>query len=144
MISSIRKWDCQGQWRLTPWPAPVVHFRHHLFLLAMFVPGSIDEIRTGVFGGVIIDPISMLLTSLLWIIPLIMMSLSLFLRRSVLRWLTIIFGLTLGLICFFDLISTFFISFETIKINSVIIQALAVTFQFIIVWHGWKWPTEAE
>ena len=115
-----------------------------LFLLALFVPGSIDEIRTGEFGGVIINPISMLLSSLLWIIPLVMMSLSLFLRRSVLRWLTLIFGLTLGLICFFDLISTFFISFEAIKINAVIIQALAVTFQFFIVWHAWKWPPETE
>jgi len=115
-----------------------------LFLLALFVPGSIDEIQTGKFGGVIINPISMLLSSLLWIIPLIMMSLSLFLRRSVLRWLTLIFGLTLGLICFFDLISTFFISFEAIKINAVIIQALAVTFQFSIVWHAWKWPPETE
>jgi len=115
-----------------------------LFLLSMFRPGAIDEIMTGKLSGVAINASTMLLTSFLWIVPLLMMVLSLFLGRSVARGLNITFGLILGLISPIDFIDTLVSSFEAVLIAGAILQALAIAFQCLIVWHAWKWPQELD
>ena len=113
------------------------------FTLAMFEPGILDDILSGKLEGMEINVGVMLLAAFFWLVPMIMMYLSLVLGRSAARWLNIILGLILGLLNLFDFINAV-PSIEPLGIARTIMIAIMVIVPLLIAWHGWKWPQEME
>lgn len=113
------------------------------FILAMFEPSFLDEILSGKLEGMEINAEVLLLASFFWLVPLLMMYLTLVLNRSVLRWINIILGLILGLMNLYDFIGQVS-SLEPVGVARTIMIALMAIIPFMITWHGWKWPQEIE
>ena len=113
------------------------------FILAMFEPGFLDEILSGKLEGMEINTGVLLLASFFWLVPLLMMYLTLVLNRSVLRWLNVILGLILGLMNLYDFIGQVS-SVEAVGLARAIMVALMVIIPFMITWYGWRWPQDIE
>jgi hypothetical protein len=111
------------------------------FALATFEPGYLDEILSGKLEGMTINTGVMLLASFFWLVPLLMMYLSLVLGPAVTKWLSIILGLILGLMNLFDFTSQL-ATLEGVGIPRAIMVGLMAIIPFLIAWHGWKWPQE--
>ena len=112
-------------------------------LFALFEPGFIDDLRYGKLYGGTYNAGYLLYVASFWIVPLLMMYLSLVLRRSVIKWLNIILGLLLALVYLLYLIGQV-PSFKVTWMASGILSALLVIISLMIAWHGWKWPQEIE
>ena len=111
------------------------------FVFAIFEPEYLNGILSGNLDGMEITVGVLLLASFFWLVPLLMMYLSLVLSKSMIRWLNIIFGILLGilnLVDFFGQIS----SFDPLGVARTMMITLMVIIPFMIAWHGWKWPPD--
>jgi hypothetical protein len=113
------------------------------FMLAMYEPGFLDDVLSGMLEGMEINAGVILLASFFWLVPMVMMYLSLVLGRAVIRWLNIILGLILGLLNLFDFIGQVS-SLDPVGVARTIMIAMMVIVPFLIAWHGWKWPEKME
>lgn len=113
------------------------------FIFAFFEPGFLDDLMSGKLYGDKYNAGFLLFVATFWIIPLLMMYLSLVLGRPVLRWLNIVFGLLFALVYLLYLIGQVS-SFKVTWLASGILSVLLVLISLMIAWHGWNWPQEIE
>jgi hypothetical protein len=102
-------------------------------ILSLFRPGQIEEIMEGLMGPFPVTQGSLVVASLLVIIPAIMVFLSLTLRPGVNRWTNIALGVLYTLVNIGNLIGetwAYYISFGVVEIMLTL----------FIVWYAWTWP----
>ena len=105
-------------------------------ILSLFRPGQIEEMTDGLMGPVAVTQGSLVVASVLMIIPAVMVFLSLTLKSGVNRWTNIALGVFYTLVNIGNLIGeswAYYISFGAVEI----------VFTLLIVWYAWKWPNPA-
>jgi hypothetical protein len=105
-------------------------------ILSLFRPGQIEEMTDGLMGPVAVTQGSLVVASVLMIIPAVMVFLSLTLKSGVNRWTNIALGVFYTLVNIGNLIGeswAYYISFGVVEI----------VFTLLIVWYAWKWPNPA-
>ena len=101
-------------------------------ILSLFRPGQLSEMMAGRMGPFPVTQGSLLISSILMMIPAGMVVLSLTLRPQVARWANILLGLLYVVVNISNLIGEtwiYYLSFAVLEI--------AVT--LLIVWNAWKW-----
>src|SRR5918996_257869 len=105
-------------------------------ILSFFRPGQIEEIMEGLMGPFPVTQGSLVVASLLMIIPAVMVFLSLTLKPAVNRWTNIPLGVLYTLVNISNLIGeswAYYISFGVVEI----------VLSLLIVWYAWTWPNPA-
>ena len=103
--------------------------------LSLYRPGQIDEIRGGMMGPFEVSQGSLLVASIIVIIPALMIFLSQVLRDKVNRWVNLGAGILFTLVNISNLIGeswAYYLLFGVIEI--------AIT--LLIVWYAWQWPSQ--
>ena len=101
-------------------------------ILSLFRPGQVQEMLEGRMGPVSVTQGSLLVASILMIIPAVMVFLSLSLKPKVDRWTNITLGVLYTLINISNLIGeswAFYIFFGIVEI----------VLTLLIVWYAWRW-----
>jgi hypothetical protein len=99
---------------------------------SLFRTGQIEKMMSGQIGPFPVTQVSLLIFSILMIIPGIMVFLSLALKLKVNRWVNIVLGVLYTFVNVSNLIGeswAYYIAFGVIEI--------ALT--LLIVWNAWKW-----
>jgi hypothetical protein len=102
-------------------------------ILSLFRPGQIEEMTEGLMGPFPVTQASLLVASILMIIPAVMVFLSLTLKPKVNRWTNITLGVLYTVVNVSNLIGetwAYYISFGIVEI----------VLTLLIVWYAWKWP----
>jgi len=105
-------------------------------ILSLFRPGQQEEIMDGLMGPFPVTQGSLVVASLLMIIPAVMVFLSLTLKPGVNRWTNIALGIFYTLVNISNLIGeswAYYISFGVVEI----------VLTLLIVWYAWTWPNPA-
>lgn len=106
--------------------------------LLLMEPDVIDEIRAGKIFGMEIGPEMLLIGAVIYVIPLLMVVLSLTLKGSTNRWTNLILG---AVYTFLVLIEIFEQVVEPWAYR-ILMTLLKVVFSALIVWYAWKWPKQ--
>ncbi len=101
-------------------------------IFSLYRPGHLEKMMEGRMGPFPVTPGSLLTSSILMIIPAVMVFLSLTLKPKVNRWANIIFGVLYTLVNISNLIGETWAYY----ISSGIVE-IALT--LLIVWYAWKW-----
>ena len=102
-------------------------------ILSLFRPGQIEEMIKGLMGPFPVTQGSLLVASILMIIPAVMVFLSLTLKPKVDRWINITLGVLYTAVNISNLIGetwTYYVFFGIVEI----------VLTLLIVWYSWKWP----
>ena len=101
-------------------------------ILSLFRPGQIEEMIEGRMGPFPVTQVSLLVASILMIIPAVMVFLSLTLKPNLNRWANISLGVLYTVVNISNLIGetwAYYISFGIVEI----------VLTLLIVWYAWKW-----
>jgi len=101
-------------------------------ILSLFRPGQIEEMMKGLMGPFPVTQASLIVASILMIIPAVMVFLSLTLKPTVNRWANVTLGVLYTLVNISNLIGetwAYYIFFGIIEI----------VLTLLIVWYAWKW-----
>ena len=104
-------------------------------ILSLFRPGQVEEMLEGLMGPFPVTQASLLVASILMIIPAVMVFLSITLGTTVNRWANIILGVLYTFVNISNLIGetwTYYIVFGIVEI------VLAL----LIVGYAWKWTKQ--
>jgi Family of unknown function (DUF6326) len=101
-------------------------------ILSLFRPGQIEKIMGGLMGPFPVTQVSLLVASLLMIIPAVMVFLSLALRPTVNRWTNITLGVLYTLVNINNLIGETWAYYIVFGIVEIVLTLL-------IVRYAWKW-----
>ena len=102
----------------------------------LFVPGSIQEILSGLKDGLLVTQVSLLITAIITIIPALMIFLSLILKATTNRWVNIILGILHMAIGIVNLVGATWAYYIFYGILLTVIAILIVAF-------AWKWPKKS-
>ena len=105
-------------------------------MLELVDPGKLAEIMTGEVEGMKITSELLLGMAILFVIPPVMVFLSLTLKDSPNRWANIILGIVFAGFGLFDL--TAYLD----KPYYMLLGIFSIVFSILIVWYAWKWPKE--
>jgi len=90
-------------------------------------------------GSVVATPLILAVTSLIWVVPILMSVLTLTLKYPVSRWANRIVGI------FYAIIPLAFLVFHLAVWRSASYEFVWVTaqivFSLLIVWYAWQWPS---
>ena len=101
-------------------------------ILSLFRPGQIEEMIKGLMGPFPVTQVSLLVASILMIIPAVMVFLSLTLKPKVDRWANITLGVLYTFVNVGNLIGetwTYYLFFGIVEI----------VLTLLIVWYAWRW-----
>jgi uncharacterized protein DUF6326 len=101
-------------------------------ILSLFRPGQIEEMREGLMGPFPVTQASLLVASLLMIIPAVMVFLSLTLKPKVARWANIAAGILYTVVNSSNLIGETWAYYLFFGIVEIVLTLL-------IVWYAWTW-----
>lgn len=109
------------------------------WFLSIMVPGTIDEIITGEWGGTALSEGMLALMAIFIIIPVALAILSLTLNGPANRWLNFV----LGIIWFLWLIAEVVehaTGEATVYVATWLMFAAGLVIAALIAWFAWKWP----
>ena len=101
-------------------------------IFSLFRPGQIEEMIEGLMGPFPVTQVSLLVASILMIIPAVMVFLSLTLKPNLNRWANISLGVLYTVVNISNLIGetwAYYISFGIVEI----------VLTLLIVWYAWTW-----
>ena len=101
-------------------------------ILSLFRPGQIEKITEGLMGPFPVTQASLLVASLLMIIPAVMVFLSITLKPAVNRWTNITLGVLYTLVNISNLIGETWAYYTAFGIVEIVLTLL-------IIWYAWKW-----
>jgi hypothetical protein len=101
-------------------------------ILSLFRPGQIEEMREGLMGPFPATQASLLVASILMIIPALMVFLSLTWKPKMARWANIAVGAIYTLVNLSNLIGETWAYYIFFGIVEIVLTLL-------IVWYAWKW-----
>ena len=102
-------------------------------ILSLFKPGQLDEMIDGFMGPFPVTQTSLVIASILMIIPALMVFLSIILKPNVNRWLNIGLGVLYIFVNISNLIGETWAYYITFGVVEIVLA-------FLIVWYAWKWP----
>ena len=102
-------------------------------ILSLFRPGQIDEMIKGLMGPFPVTQRSLLVASILMIIPAVMVFLSLTLKPKIDRWVNITLGVIYTVVNISNLIAETWAYYLFFGVIEIVITLL-------IVCYAWKWP----
>ena len=108
-------------------------------MLVLTEPGVIDEIRAGEILGMEIGPEMLLLGAIIYLIPLLMVVLSLSLKGSINRWTNLILGAVYVVLVLGEIIEYLTAPLVAYRILMTLVK---IAFSVLIVWYAWKWPKQ--
>ena len=100
----------------------------------LYAPGKVEDLMNGV--GMLDTPMKLFAASVMLAIPALMISLSIFLRPAISRWLNIIFGAFFTGIMLLIAVNSLTIWYTFYVFLALVESVLTAT----IVWQAWKWP----
>jgi hypothetical protein len=103
-------------------------------ILSLFRPGQIEEMREGLMGPFPVTQASLLVASILMIIPAVMVFLSLTLNPKMARGANIAVGALYTLVNSSNLIGETWAYYILFGIVEIVLTLL-------IVWYAWKWTS---
>ncbi|PKN97681.1 MAG: hypothetical protein CVU42_15435 [Chloroflexi bacterium HGW-Chloroflexi-4] len=103
----------------------------------LFVPGSIQEMLSGLKDGLVVTQVYLLITAIVTIIPAFMIFLSLSLKTKINRWMNIILGAIHLLIGVVNLIGANWGFYIFYGVSLIMIAIL-------IIVYAWKWPRNVK
>jgi hypothetical protein len=106
-----------------------------VILIRMLEPGSISEIISGEFDGIVLSEGSLLVTSSWWFACWILAYLTMTIRVSISRWMNIVFGGLAAVAMVMGLATRISNDHATAMIVN---YAIALIASGLIVWHAWK------
>ncbi len=104
-------------------------------ILSLFRPGQIEEMMKGLMGPFPVTQASLIVASILMIIPAVMVFLSLTLKPKVNRWANIIFGVLYTFVNISNLVGETWAYYIVFGIVEIMLTLL-------IVWHASKWSKQ--
>lgn len=106
-----------------------------LLTLEFYEPGVIDQVRSGVKGGMTLGSDVLLLFSILFNVSLVMAFVSQTLKPKVGRWTNIVIGAIYTVL-------TIAILVPKLEAQSVLAinPAVGLVFSALVVWYAYKWP----
>jgi len=102
-------------------------------ILSLFRPGQIEEMIEGLMGPFPVTQASLLVASILMIIPAGMVFLSLALKPKANRWANITLGVLYTVVNISNLIGETWVYYIFFGVVEIVLTLL-------IVWYAWKWP----
>jgi hypothetical protein len=116
------------------WTALIALYIYADFL-SLYRPGQIDEVRRGVLGPFMVSEATLLVASLIVIIPAVMIVLSLLLSARVNRSLNLVLAILYTLVNISNLVGEGWAYYYLFGIAEIAITAL-------IFFTAWKWPVK--
>ena len=104
-------------------------------ILSLFRPGQIEEMIKGLMGPFPVTQVSLLVASILMIIPAVMVFLSLTLKPKADRWTNIALGVLYTAVNISNLIGETWAYYIFFGIVEIVLTLL-------IVWYAWKWSKQ--
>lgn len=101
---------------------------------SLFRTGQIEEMISGRIGPFAVTQGSLLASSILMMIPAVMVFLSLALKPTVSRWANIILGVLYTFVNISNLIGETWAYYMFFGVVEIVLT-------FLIVWYAWKWRT---
>ena len=101
-------------------------------ILSLFRPGQIEEMIKGLMGPFPVTQASLIVASILMIIPAVMVFLSLTLKPTVNRWANITLGVLYTVVNISNLIGETWAYYLFFGIIEIVLTLL-------IVWYAWRW-----
>ena len=101
-------------------------------ILSLFRPGQIEEMIKGLMGPFPVTQASLIVASILVIIPAVMVFLSLTLQPKVNRWANITLGVLYTVVNISNLIGETWAYYLFFGIIEIVLTLL-------IVWYAWRW-----
>jgi hypothetical protein len=102
-------------------------------VLSLFRPGQLDEVMRGLMGPFRVSQVSLLIASVVVIVPAIMIALSLILEPAANRRANVVLGALFTLINIGNLIGETWIYY-------LLFGTLEIVLTSLIVLYAWKWP----
>jgi hypothetical protein len=104
-------------------------------ILSFYEPGNIGEIMAGKMGPFSVTQVGLLISSILMMIPSVMVFLCLTVKAKFNRWVNIILGTFYAAVALANLFGEIWAYYITFGIVEILIS-------FLIVWCAWKWPKQ--
>jgi len=101
-------------------------------IFSLYRPGQIEKMMEGLMGPFPVTQGSLLVMSILMIIPAVMVFLSLTLKLKVNRWANIILGVLYTVVNISNLIGETWVYYIFSGVVEIVLPLL-------IVWYAWKW-----
>lgn len=101
-------------------------------ILSLFRPGQIEKMREGLMGPFPVTQASLLIASILMIIPAVMVFLSLILKLKVNRRVNISLGILYTLVNINNLIGETWVYY-------IFFGVVEIMLTLLIVWYAWTW-----
>ena len=108
-------------------------------MLLLMEPDVIDEIRAGELLGMEIGPEMLLLGAVIYLIPLLMVVLSLSLNGSTNRWTNLILGAVYVFLGLGEIIEYLV---APLAAHRILMSLVKIAFSALIVWYAWKWKED--
>ena len=96
-------------------------------------PGFLEEVMTGIVGGVQLTQGVLLLGAIVLEIPIAMVLLSRVLKYRINRWANIIAG---------SIVIAVVIGNVSTDLDNIFFTTIEVLSLLLIVWYAWKWPKQ--
>lgn len=109
------------------------------WLLTFLMPGILEDIMGGEWGGMQIGEGTMVMYALFILIPLVVAILCLTLSGAANRWLNFVLGIVWGLWFVFEIVGHITMG-ETVPIAMWLMLGAALVISAYIAWFGWKLP----
>jgi len=103
-------------------------------ILAHMRSDILEQFLAGEVGGIPITPLSLLASSILMVIPIVMIFLSLALKARVNRWANMILGVLYTGVILYTMLMT-----GGGWVYYYVFAVVEFVFTALIVWHAWKW-----
>lgn len=100
----------------------------------LYAPGKVEDLMNGI--GMLDTPMKLFAASVMLAIPALMISLSIFLKPAISRWLNIIFGAFFTGIMLLIAVNSLTIWYIFYVFLALVESVLTAT----IVWQAWNWP----
>ena len=110
-------------------------------LLALMMPGMIDELRAGEMEGMQITEGLSAFFAIFWLIPLTMAFLSVTLKGSANRWANIIVGIVVAILNIATLSQALTLDLS-IYAYAIAMDISMIVGSLLIIWYAYKWPKE--
>ncbi|MEL6194298.1 MAG: DUF6326 family protein [Bacteroidota bacterium] len=100
----------------------------------LYAPGKVEDLMNGI--GMLDTPMKLFAASVMLAIPALMISLSIFLKPAISRWLNIIFGVFFTAIMLLIAAGSLTPWYTFYVFLALVESVLTAT----IVWQAWNWP----
>ncbi|WP_117884231.1 DUF6326 family protein [Aureibaculum luteum] len=102
----------------------------------LYTPGKIDSLLSG--DNIMDSPTTLLIASIILVIPSVMVALSIFLKPKINRILNIVFGILFTIM----MVGIGIMSTNEWYLFYVFLAFLESFITALVVWYAWKWPKE--